>query len=117
MKVLIVDDEHLVRWFLDKALRKKGHEVITASSVAKAAEKLDTEAVDMMFVDLRMAQGNGMELIRKVCGSAKKPGIVVCSAFVTRDVEEDLIKNGIYVLRKPFGLEELYEALDSLGAS
>ncbi len=117
MKVLVVDDERLVRWFLDRALRKKGHEVIAASSVAKAAEKLDAEAVDMLFVDLRMAEGSGMELIRKVCRSSKRPKIVVCSAFVTGDMEKDLKSNEIYILRKPFGLDELNDALDALGAS
>ncbi len=114
MKALIVDDEHLVRWFLGKALKKKGHDVIAASSVSKAAEKLDAEVVDMLFVDLRMADGDGMELIRKLRGSLKKPRIVVCSAFVARDMEEDLKSNGVYILRKPFGLDELYDALDAL---
>jgi DNA-binding response OmpR family regulator len=117
MKVLIVDDEHLVRWFLEKALGKKGHEVVAASSVAKAEEKLDSGDIDTLFVDLRMAEGNGMDLIRKVLRSSAKPRIVVCSAFVTRDVEEDLKKNGIYLLRKPFGLEELYAALDASAVS
>ncbi len=114
MKILIVDDEHLVRWFLEKALTKKGHDVIAASSIAKATEKLDAEAVDMLFVDLRMASGNGIELINRVCGPSKKPRIAVCSAFVTKDMEDDLKSRGIYILRKPFGVDEVYEALEAL---
>ena len=54
MKVLVVDDEQLVRWFLDRALRKSGYEVITVSNIAEAAETLRTDSIELLFLDLRM---------------------------------------------------------------
>ncbi|MEW6108870.1 MAG: response regulator [Nitrospirota bacterium] len=111
MKILVVDDEQLVRWFLDRALRKSGHEVITASNVSEAAVKLDSEDIDILFIDLRMPEGNGTEVIRKASSNPKRPRIIVCSAFVTSDLEEEFRSKGICVLKKPFKLDELNNTL------
>ena len=107
MKILVVDDEQLVRWFLDRALKKNGHEVITASNISEAYEKLNREKVDILFVDLRMPDGNGRELIEKIANLASKPKVVVCSAFITSELEEEFRNKGICMLKKPFTLDEL----------
>ena len=111
MKILVVDDEQLVRWFLDRALKKGGHDVITASNIGEASEKLDSENIDLLFVDLRMPEGNGTELIKKVGNMPKKPRVIVCSAFITTDLEEEFKNKGICILKKPFKLDELNYAL------
>lgn len=111
MKILVVDDEQLVRWFLDRALRKSGHEVITASNISEAFEKLNTEKIDMLFVDLRMSEGNGTELIEKMGKLTLKPKVVVCSAFITSELEEGFRNKGICILKKPFKLDELNSAV------
>jgi len=107
MKILVVDDEQLVRWFLDRALKKNGHEVITASNISEAQEKLNREKVDILFVDLRMPDGNGRELIENIARLTTKPRVVVCSAFVTSEHEEEFRNKGICILKKPFTLDEL----------
>lgn len=111
MKVLVVDDEQLVRWFLDRALRKSGHEVLTASNISDAAKKLDSEKIDMLFIDLRMPEGNGTELIQKVHSLAQKPKIIVCSAYITVEHEAEFRDKGICILKKPFKLDELNATL------
>jgi DNA-binding NtrC family response regulator len=111
MNILVVDDEQLVRWFLDRALKKSGHQVITASNIAEASEKLDTEDIDLLFIDLRMPGGNGTKLIEKVHNKIEKLKIIVCSAFITTDLEEYFHKNGIFLLKKPFKLDELNSTL------
>ena len=107
MKILVVDDEQLVRWFLDRALKKSGHEVITASNISEAYEKLAREKVDILFMDLRMPEGNGRELIEKMANLTLKPKVVVCSAFITPELEEEFRNKGICILKKPFTLDEL----------
>ena len=107
MKILVVDDEQLVRWFLDRAFRKSGHEVITASNISEAYGKLDREKVDILFLDLRMPDGNGRELIDKIAGLTLKPKVIVCSAFITPEQEEEFRNKGICILKKPFTLDEL----------
>jgi len=107
MKILVVDDEQLVRWFLDRALKKGGYEVITASNIAEAYEKLNREKIDILFVDLRMPDGNGRELIEKTANLTLKPKVIVCSAFITSEQEEEFRNNGMCILKKPFRLDEL----------
>lgn len=111
MNVLVVDDEQLVRWFLDRALKKNGYDVITASNIADAAEKLRTGKFDLLFVDLRMPEGGGVELIRQLEDDQQRPKIIVCSAFITSELEDEFRSKGIFTLRKPFKLDELNNTL------
>jgi len=113
MKILVVDDEQLVRWFLDRALKKGGHQVVTASNIQEATGKLQSERFDLLFVDLRMPEGSGTELIRGLNTLAHKPRVIVCSAFITSELEEEFRNNGICMLRKPFKLDELNQALET----
>lgn len=112
MKILVVDDEQLVRWFLDRSLSKSGHEVFTASNISEASERLKSDDIDILFLDLRMPEGNGAELIRQLKEKNKHPKIIVCSAFITSDLEEEFVRDGICVLKKPFKLDELHFTLN-----
>ena len=112
MKVLIVDDEHLVRWFLERALMKWGHEVVSVSSSDEAMGRITTGGFDVMFTDLRMPGGNGAQLVRSVREMTLDGlKIVVCSAFITSEMAEDFRKKGILTLKKPFKLVELENTL------
>jgi DNA-binding NtrC family response regulator len=111
VKILVVDDEQLVRWFLDRALRKGGHDVVTASTIAEAAERLKSDELDVLFIDLRMPEGGGVELIRQLDQQATRPKIVVCSAFITPELEDEFKTKGICMLKKPFKIEELNHTL------
>lgn len=111
MNVLVVDDEQLVRWFLDRALKKSGHDVITASNITEAAEKLRTGKIDLLFIDLRMPEGGGVELIRQIENAQQRPKIIVCSAFITGELEHEFRSKGICTLKKPFKLDELNDTL------
>jgi len=107
MKILVVDDEELVRWFLERALRKSGHEVVTASNIFDASARLESDRIDVLILDLRMSDGNGIELIRKMEGLIQQPKVVVCSAFITPELEQEFRKKGLGILKKPFKLDEL----------
>lgn len=111
MNILVVYDEQLVRWFLGRTLSKHGHKVLTAGNVEDASAKLSSESVDALLIDLRMPGENCTELLGKVDLRGKKPKVIVCSAFITAELEEELRKKGVCILRKPFKLEELNEVV------
>ncbi len=96
---------------MDRALRKSGHEVITAANIMEASSKLEAGDIDLLFIDLRMPEGNGTELIKKVVNYRNHPKIIVCSAFITAELEEEFREKGICILKKPFKLEELNNTL------
>ena len=112
MKVLIVDDEQLVRWFLERALSKWGHEVVSVSSPSEAMAQLKAKEFDVLFTDLRMPEGNGTIIVKEVFDNPqKKLKVVVCSAFITADLAAEFSKKGILMLKKPFKLAELEHTL------
>jgi DNA-binding NtrC family response regulator len=116
MKILIVDDEQLVRWFLERALARRGHDIVSVSNGAEAIEALSSSDFDLMFTDLRMPEENGSTLIERVSEitngkNRKSPRIIVCSAYITSEMVENYQNGGIKVLRKPFKLEELEDIL------
>jgi DNA-binding NtrC family response regulator len=113
MRILVVDDEQLVRWFLERALRKMGHEVNTAASGKEAIEILSGDRYDVLFTDLRMPEENGTHLIKWLGDFAKKPKVVVCSAYITAEMAEEMHSRGICTLKKPFKLDELESILKS----
>jgi DNA-binding NtrC family response regulator len=88
-----------------------GHDVITAENVDDASAMLSSGVVDVMIIDLRMPGKDGTELIGKVDIRGRKPKVIVCSAFVSVELEEELRQKGACVLRKPIMLDELNEAV------
>ncbi len=111
MKILVVDDEQLVQWYLGRTLKKDGHEVMTAENVEDASAKLRSATVDVLVTDLRMPGEAGTELLGKADKRGRKPKVIVCSAFVTAEVEQELRRKDACILRKPISLDELNAAL------
>jgi DNA-binding NtrC family response regulator len=58
-----------------------------------------------------MPEGSGVEFIRQLDVAAKRPKVIVCSAFITPELEEEFRNKGICTLKKPFKLDELNETL------
>lgn len=114
MKVLIVDDEQLVRWFLERALKRWNFQVVAASGIEDALEHLNGEQFDLIFTDLRMPSGNGIRIVNKLNQMEKPPHLIVCSAFITPELEEEFKSKGIHILKKPFKLDELESSLKNL---
>ncbi len=114
MNILVVDDEQLVRWFLERALKRKGHKVNVVSSVSEALERIEKESFDLVITDLRMPEANGTILIEKLCEMSNQPKIIVCSAYITPELDSEYNKRGITTLKKPFKLHELDSAIEKL---
>ncbi|NOX20390.1 MAG: response regulator [Nitrospirae bacterium] len=116
MNILVVDDEQLVRWFLERALKRKGHDVKVVSSVMEALNLIKNENFDLIITDLRMPEENGSILVDKLCEMTNRPKIMVCSAYITPELDVEYQNRGIITLKKPFKLNELDTALNKLTA-
>ncbi len=113
-RVLVVDDEILIRWFIEKAVANWGYQVVTAGSSDEALDHLKSNNFDILITDIIMPGTSGVELISEVRKLGKNIGIVACSAFFTTDLVEDFHANGVYTLKKPFGQRELRESLEKI---
>ena len=105
--LLIVDDEELVRWSLRERLIKDGYTVLESGSVASAVEKL-TPAVDLVLLDQRLPDGDGLALLRQIKELSPDTLVILMTAFSTVENAVAAMKHGAYhYLNKPFNLDDV----------
>jgi len=105
--LLIVDDEELVRWSLRERLMKDGYTVLESGSVASAVEKL-TPAVDLVLLDQRLPDGDGLALLRQIKELSPDTLVILMTAFSTVENAVAAMKHGAYhYLNKPFNLDDV----------
>ncbi len=107
-KVLVVDDEELVRRNLSHVLTKEGYEVITAANGAEALTCIDSQPIDVIVSDLKMDHIDGMGVLD--AAKKKDPGIqvIMITGYATVPNAVDAIKKGsFHFITKPFKLDEI----------
>jgi DNA-binding NtrC family response regulator len=112
LQVLVVDDDSSVRGACLEIAASMGFLVTGAASVPEARAILQTQAVDLLLLDLKLPGGGGLMLLEEVKAQHPETGVVVMTAFATVSsaVEAMRIGAGDY-LTKPFALEELTAVL------
>src|SRR5437764_697982 len=108
MRVLIVDDEEVLRDVLEVVLRREGFDVVLASSGEEALNVLDTEDVDLMILDVMLPGISGIDTLRAVRISNPNLPVVVITAFSSIDGAIEAMKHGAFhYIPKPFKNEEV----------
>ena len=111
-KILVADDEEVIREACDRILRRAGHEVRTAAEGEEAWRLIQQEDFDLILLDIKMPVMDGMavmDLIRR-----EKPGllVVVITGHGTAETAAEAIKAGATdFLTKPFSPNELRQAV------
>jgi two-component system, NtrC family, response regulator PilR len=107
-RILVVDDEPSMREMLAIMLKKEGFEVVTAEGRSMAAAVLGQGPVDLVITDVRLPDGDGIEILRHVKSASPETVVVVMTAFGTAETAVAALKLGAhdYIL-KPFDIDEL----------
>jgi two-component system response regulator AtoC len=102
-KILIVDDDLLVRNFLGETLRRKYFEVTTAENGCKALAYLKDIAFDVVITDMKMPDMTGLDVLRKVKELASNTIVIVITAFGSIENAVEAMRLGAFnYLIKPF---------------
>ena len=116
--LLVVDDDLPFRERLSRSMQKKGFEVDSADSFASALEIIKKQNYDYAIVDMRLTDGSGLELIKKM--KIKNPGTksLLLTGYGNIATAVAAIKSGaIDYLPKPAEVDQIYDALtNSKGA-
>jgi DNA-binding NtrC family response regulator len=113
--LLVIDDEKLVRWAIQKYMEKEDFRVVSASDGAEAIEKIQEERFDVIITDFMMPEFNGMEVARKAKQIHPDTKVIMITAYGTVLDKEEAKKAGISMfLDKPFQLHEVKNAVSSL---
>jgi len=106
--VLIADDEPSLRLILSKVMEKKGLTVLETSNGLEALHCLQTKKIDLAFLDIRMPEKTGLDVLQHRNDFPSQPLIFVMTAQDTMENAVAAMKNGAYdYLTKPFHLEEV----------
>ena len=106
-RLLVVDDEAISRDNLALALRRQGHEAVTAGSGSEALGLLQGGDFDMVLTDLMMEGMDGLELLRSIKAKYPDVEVVVITGYPTVDTAVDAMRAGAYdYLAKPYRIDE-----------
>jgi len=107
-KILLVDDERLVRWSLRDRLTREGFEADEADTLAAARERLSSDFYDLVVLDHRLPDGAGLEAIPQIAREAPETAIIMLTAYGTVEQAVKAVKFGAYdYLTKPVDMGEL----------
>lgn len=107
-RVLIVDDEEIIRSSVSDCLKKDGYEIGAVEDGYKAIEKVKEEDWDLALVDLKMPGIDGLEVLRKINDVSPKMSVIIITAYATVESAVTAMKEGAadYIM-KPFTADEL----------
>lgn len=102
-RILVVDDERSVTNALHLILADLGHQVDAAKSVAEATKYLKGSPYDLVFTDLRLPDGSGIDLLTHIKRDTPDTQVIVMTAHGSIDITIEAIKLGaFYYIEKPF---------------
>ena len=114
--VLVVDDELLIRKSLSKVLRARGYGVETASTGAEGLEKAASIRPQVMILDMRLPDTDGLSVLQRVRQVDPLLQVIVITAFGDVQSAVDAMKLGACdFLRKPYEMEDIVLATESAG--
>lgn len=114
-KILIVDDELIMRESLAGWLARDGHSVDTAASGEEGLERFKQTRYNILLVDIKMEGISGLDVLRQVKDSDPDIAVVMITAYGSIATAIDAMKNGAYdYLLKPFDPHELGMLIDKI---
>ncbi|MEE9271524.1 MAG: sigma-54 dependent transcriptional regulator [Candidatus Krumholzibacteria bacterium] len=106
--ILLVDDQDSIRFFLEKTLVQEGYEAHTASTGQEAIELTQKVIPDLILLDLKLPDMDGVEVLKKIKEMFPEIGVVMITAFGDIEVAVEAMKQGAYdFVSKPINLEQL----------
>jgi two-component system cell cycle response regulator CpdR len=117
-RILLAEDDVSMRGFLERALRKAGHEVVAFDNGADALARLEREPFNLLLTDIVMPRMDGIELARRASDLDPALKIMFITGFAAVTLEVDLgAAREASVLSKPFHLKDLVREVDRLLAA
>ncbi len=106
-RVLIVDDENLVRWSLAERLRAEDREILEAGTAAEALDKAAT-GVDLVLLDYKLPDDNGLSVLKRLRALDPDTVVIMLTAHKSVETVVDAMKAGAFdYATKPFDLDDV----------
>ncbi len=114
-RILVIDDEPDIRELIDLTLTRMGLESDSVGSVAQAKAHLQADSYQLCLTDMRLPDGDGLEIVRYVSENFGQTPVAVITAFGSAENAVAALKAGAFdYLTKPVGLEQLRALVKSV---
>ncbi|MGA2515206.1 MAG: sigma-54 dependent transcriptional regulator [Thermodesulfobacteriota bacterium] len=108
-RILVVDDEYLIRWTLQQNLEREGYEVLLAETGEEALEKVKEEAPDIALLDIKLPGMDGYEVLEKALKIDEGIVPIMITAFDEVDKVVKAMRLGAFdYISKPFDFSKVY---------
>jgi DNA-binding NtrC family response regulator len=117
-RILVIDDESIVRKSCSRALTPEGYEVKVSQSGVEALKMLEEESFDLVLTDLKMPDIDGIEVLKKIKEKWPQTEVIIITGYQTVDTAVKSIKLGAFdYVEKPFTPDALVSAVGNAMAS
>ena len=107
-RVLLVEDEKLIRWSIRERLKEEGFRIFEAETGAEAFRFLEEEDADLLVLDYRLPDTTGLKILERVRVEMPEISVVMMTAYGTVENAVQAMKLGAFdYLTKPVNLDEL----------
>lgn len=107
-KILVVDDELIIRKSIEEILRANRYSVSTVGTLADAEKQLGRNTYDLILLDVKLPDGEGTDLLDRLSRQQEKPLIIMMSGYGTIESAVACMRSGAFdYLLKPFSLNQV----------
>ena len=107
-KIIVLEDDAIVRNNLESYLRRRHYDVASAGTICDAQEYLNKDNFDVIFLDVRLPDGDGTDLLKQIQARPQKPLVVMMTGFGSVESAVECMKNGAFdYIIKPFSNEQI----------
>ena len=107
-KIMVVDDEPIIRKSFEELLRPKRYSITSVGSLADAERLLKRDHFDLLFLDVKLPDGTGTDLLERLSKMPERPMIIMMSGYGTIESAVDCMRQGAFdYMLKPFSLNQI----------
>lgn len=111
-KILVIDDEEIVRTSCLRALQHEGYEVMLAASGTEGLNMLNSDSYELVLLDLKMPDVDGMEVLARIKEQWPDTKVVMITGYSTVETAVQALRVGAYnFIEKPFTPDTLLTAV------
>jgi two-component system response regulator VicR len=111
-KILVVDDEKTLRYFLRLSLEEEGYHVTEAANGENAMKLIAYNSFDVALIDLQLTDMNGLEIVRHLRRTAPQTSVIILTGHASIDSAVEALRQGAHdYLTKPYKTGELLSSV------
>ncbi len=113
-RILIVDDDEPIRRLFKETLEKNNYHVVTSDNGIKALQLIKSWNFDLIFLDLKMPDMDGVETFRRIRRTNKSVSVVIITGYATSELLQRALKQAPFgVMKKPFGAKDILRSTEN----